>query len=155
MDELEFYDVSHTGAELDAGISLVENRAVDEIEAPDNVEDTSVVSVAAVATALRDELAMVKATITGTGSFSETITITYPTSDGNQRPRISNKHVVLQSWFSNPAAVLSDWTVTTIGYQSGVGTQITISGSINGTTDLTMGLGTIGRVFGGVSLANS
>lgn len=155
MDEMEFYDGAHTGAELDAGISLIENRAVDEIEAPDNVEDTSVASVSAVATALRDELAMVKATITGTGAFFETITITYPASGGNQRPRISNKHVVLQSWFSNPAAVLSDWTVTTIGYQSGVGTQITISGTINGSTDLTMVLGKIGSVYGGASLDNT
>lgn len=45
---------------------------------------------------------------------------------------ISSDHIVIGSVLSNPAAQVGDWTVTT---SSG---SLTISGSISGTTDVTL-----------------
>ena len=50
--------------------------------------------------------------------------------------KITSKHVVVNSVLSNPSAQISDWTVTTA---SG---SLTISGSISGTTTITLYLNT-------------
>lgn len=61
-------------------------------------------------------------TVSGISSLSKTV------SNSN----IASDMVVVNSTFSNPAAQTGDWTVTT-----GTGT-LTISGTISGTTDVTL-----------------
>ena len=64
-----------------------------------------------------------KTGLTGTGSFSTTITNT------GTLP----KHVIVYAVLSNPSAQTSDWTVNT-----DTADQVTISGSISGTTNIDM-----------------
>lgn len=71
-------------------------------------------------------IGVVEVTQSGVSSLPVTITNT----------AISANHVVVESVLSNPLAQTGDWTVsTTTG-------ALTISGAIDGTTDITLKLGT-------------
>ena len=69
-----------------------------------------------------------------TPSFS-TLPQTYTSSNVAAIANVTADHIVLNSAFSNSAAQISDWTITT-GANS-----ITIAGSISGSTDLKLLLG--------------
>lgn len=56
-------------------------------------------------------------------------------ADPNNTGLVTSNHIILHSYLSNPAAQVGNWSVTTNT------DTIKISGSISGTTDLTLYLG--------------
>ena len=81
--------------------------------------------------AMEDQIAIntdnlpIKVTISSVSSLSTTRTVSGITAD----------MICYEATLSNPSAQTSDWTVTTAA------NQITISGSISGTTDITLLMG--------------
>lgn len=133
IDQISLYNGTHTGQEIDLGLSLVEQRG--------DVEDAGngLVTSGAVYTAVANEIIKVTVTgITGTGSVvSDTIRFPVPSSTGYS-PRITAQHEVVSAVFSSQEAVVGGLTVTT-----GADT-LTYSVKVNGTTDLTLKLERIG-----------
>lgn len=133
IDQISLYNGTHTGQEIDLGLSLVEQRG--------DVEDAGngLVTSGAVYTAVANEIIKVTVTgITGTGStVSDTIQFPVPSSPGYS-PRVTAQHEVLSAVFSSQEAVVGSLTVTT-----GEDT-LTYSVNVNGTTDLTLKLCRIG-----------
>ena len=140
MDEFDFYQGTHTGGEIDLYIGMVENRG-QEIHDPSYFEHnggSEVVSEWAVFKAIDSQMIEITANaITGSGAVSGSFSRIGPTS--GFAPKITAQHKVIAYSFSNPSAVTGDWTITT--NDSG---SVTYSGSLNGTTDLTIILGSIG-----------
>lgn len=52
--------------------------------------------------------------------------------------RINSHHVCTKAVLSNPAAQTGDWTVTTSDYTNSSTPNLVISGTISGTTDVTL-----------------
>ncbi len=89
----------------------------------------------------RDQ-AIIQVTLSGVSSLPKTFSQTVPT--GGYTPAISTDHVVINAVLSNPTAQAGTWTYTT-------GTKnFKITGSINGTTDITVYLAKPYVASGGV-----
>lgn len=139
MDELEFYQGAYSGQEIDAAIAQV-NNAQSNIVSPGDYSNASLLRAQGVAKALLAEIVKVTiAGLTGTGSEVNVIrSIVIPTPAPANAVSITADHAVLWYEFSDPDAVFGDCTIETGA------NIITFSGTLNGSTDLTILLGLTG-----------
>lgn len=140
MDEFDFYQGTHTGGEIDLTIDIVDGRS-------STVHDPSYFATNSgdnlftewgTFKAIENRIVEITiSSITGNGTVEGTAPQIGPI--GGYTAEITDRHKVLAYQFSNPSAVTGNWTIT-----AGSG-SVTYSGSINGTTDLTLILGCIGQ----------
>ena len=133
MEELDFYDGAYSGQEIDEAIGLVRART-NEVAYSNAGLLTSTGAYRAIANQI---IIVTISAVTGTGGIVTETSIFNPGS-GAFFAHITSDHRVIWCELSNPSALVGDLEVTTAN------NQITISGAINGTTDITLILGAVG-----------
>ena len=143
MDEFDFYQGTHTGGEIDQAVDIVENRG-EVIAGGDGLVQSTMAF-----EAIANEIIIIgPQSITGNGSVVGQFLHTYPPMGYAYVPFVTADHIVLRCEFSNPSAITGDWTFITDD-NGGIG----YSGSLNGTTNITLVLGRRGKnIASGASL---
>lgn len=133
MDELDFYNGTHTGQEIDAAVEKsLYPRLINPVGSADDYTDSDLASIAIVAVTLTQEIVQFIGTLNLNGDSSWNWTWATPTSSTPTDVNITAQHVPVRVEFSNPSVICGDYTLVT-GDNS-----VTFSGAGYGSTDITI-----------------
>ena len=136
MDELDFYNGTHTGQEIDAAVEkALYPRTTNPVGSADDFTDSTLASIAVVAISLNQEIVQIIIPMNNlSGSTSEAWTFPTPSPAPATQISITAQHVPIMVEFSNPSVICGDYSIET-GNNS-----ITFSGAGVGSTDMTITL---------------
>lgn len=136
MDELDLYNGTHTGQEIDAAVEkALYPRTTDPVGSADDFTDSTLASIAIVAMSLNQEIVQVIVPLNNlNGSTSEVWTFPTPSPAPATQISITAQHIPVMVEFSDPSVICGDYSIET-----GNG-SITFSGAGVGSTDVTITL---------------
>ena len=136
MDELDFYNGTHTGQEIDAAVEkALYPRTTNPVGSADDFTDSTLASIAAVTISLNQEIVQVIVPLNNlNGETSQVWTFPTPSPAPATQITITAQHVPIMVKFSDPAVICGDYSIET-GNDS-----ITFNGAGVGSTDMTITL---------------
>lgn len=136
MDELDLYNGTHTGQEIDAAVEkALYPRTTTPVGSADDYTDSTLASIAIVAMSLNQEIVQVIVPLNNlNGSTTQFWTFLAPSPAPATQITITAQHVPIMVEFSDPSVICGDYSIET-GNNS-----ITFSGAGVGSTDMTITL---------------
>ena len=135
MDELDFYNGTHTGQEIDAAVEkALYPRTTNPVGGADDFTDSALASVAAVTISLNQEIVQVVVPI---NNINGSTTRGWTFSHIGSQPTdifIEENHVPVMVEFSDPSVICGDYSITTSH------NYIEFNGAGCGSTDMTITL---------------
>lgn len=136
MEELDFYNGTHTGQEIDAAVEKVlYPRTTNPVGSADDFTDSELASIAAVTISLNQEIVQVIVSLNNlNGATSMIWSFPVPSTAPATQISITAKHVPIMVEFSDPTVICGDFSIETAnGY-----IYFDVAGS--GSTDVTITL---------------
>ena len=136
MDELDLYNGTHTGQEIDAAVEkALYPRTTDPVGSADDFTDSTLASIAIVAMSLNQEIVQVIVPLNNlNGSTTSFWTFPTPSPAPATQISITAQHVPIMVEFSDPSVICGDYSIETGN------NIITFSGAGVGSTDMTITL---------------
>lgn len=136
MDELDLYNGTHTGQEIDAAVEkALYPRTINPVGSADDFTDSTLASIAIVAMSLNQEIVQVIVPLNNlNGETSEAWTFPIPSPAPATQISITAQHVPIMVEFSDPSVICGDYSIETDN------NSITFSGAGVGSTDMTITL---------------
>lgn len=135
MDELDFYNGTHTGQEIDAAVEkALYPRTTDPVGSADDFTDSELASIAAVTISLNQEIVQV---VVPMNNINGSTTRGWTFSHIGSQPTdifIEENHVPVMVEFSDPSVICGDYSITTSH------NYIEFNGAGCGSTDMTITL---------------
>lgn len=135
MDELDFYNGTHTGQEIDAAVEkALYPRTTDPVGSADDFTDSELASIAAVTISLNQEIVQV---VVPMNNINGSTTRGWTFSHIDSQPTdifIEENHVPVMVEFSDPSVICGDYSITTSH------NYIEFNGAGCGSTDMTITL---------------
>ena len=115
MDELDFYNGTHTGQEIDAAVEkALYPRTSTPVGSADDFTDSTLASIAVVAVTLNQEIVQVIIPLNNlNGSTSEVWTFPTPSPAPATQISITAQHVPIMVEFSDPTVICGDYSIET------------------------------------------